>query len=222
MAKNILFVIGGVVVGVVIMMGMSFVNGSSQNSAASVKPAASSPKPTPTFSFDPEIPPKESLVGNILSLNGEVRWKGRVATEAGVIKEVQKIQQGEELETGEDGKVVVEFPEVLKVTALPETHLNFAQTLPINLVLVQTKGSVEYQVVGESKLSVRSRHLLIESGNGDLLVSIDEDNNLVTVSSRKGQSQIAFNDQDNLTNVVDLEEGKRFIFDDEEKAGKIR
>jgi hypothetical protein len=220
MIKSALWVLGGAVVGVVIMVVMIKLFKPESNKLESA--VKLTPQPSQVFSFDPEKPPKDSLVGSILSFNGEVKWKGRVATEAAEINAPINIQQGEELETGEGGKVIVEFPQVLQLTMLEKSHINFAQTLPVNLVVVQSQGAVEYHNLGIKIFSVRVLHLLVEQGQGDMVVSINEDQPLVTVTVNKGAAKLAFNDKDNLTNVVELEAGERFIFNDEERTGSLR
>lgn len=220
MFKSTLWVLSGVVVGAVLMIGVMQFFKPSENKA--VVSETVSPIPTPTFYFDPEKPPKDSLVGNILTLNGEVKWKGRVATESAVIKEVQKIQQGEELETGKNSKVVVEFPKVIKLSILPESKLEFGQTLPINLVFVQKLGAVEYQNMSQNDISIKAKRLLIDQEQpGDFLVAMDEEEDEITLNVRKGLTKVAYNNDDLVTQVVEVKEGERFIFDNENRDGQI-
>jgi hypothetical protein len=220
MLKSVLWVLGGVGVGVVLMVVVAQLSKPAPSQSVSAVKASS--QPSPTFFFDPEIPPKEALVGKILSFSGEVKWRGRAATEGAKLSEVRAIQQGEELETEEGGKVVVEFPDILQMTALEKSHLNFAQTLPVNLVVVQSQGIVDYHLIGDKKFSIRVLHLLVEQSIGNIVISIDPDQPLMTVNVKKGYVKIAFNDKDNLTNVVEVKEGERFVFDDEEREGRVR
>src|SRR3989344_4601709 len=57
-------------------------------------------------------PPADSIKGELSDITGEVKWQSRASTEFEEITESRQIQQGESLETGEDGKALVTFGEM--------------------------------------------------------------------------------------------------------------
>lgn len=179
-------------------------------------------KPTPTpakavsnlTQFDPQKAPSESLKGAITSFSGIVKWQSRIATEAAQISFKVPIQQGEQIETEADGRATVEFQNVCSVRILPNSKVNFAQTLPTNLVMVQRQGSVEYQKLGEDNLSVRVLHLLIELNSGDATISISQDQPQVFVYVKKGSITVAFNDAHNISQEITVKQDQELDFND--------
>ena len=74
--------------------------------------------------FDIAVAPSESIRGNIKQMTGDVFWQSRTATESSQIpfdwfdsahhKSAQGhgLQQGEEIQTKENGNLTIEFPSV--------------------------------------------------------------------------------------------------------------
>ncbi|NMB56874.1 hypothetical protein GYA19_02975 [Candidatus Beckwithbacteria bacterium] len=172
------------------------------------------------FSLDKA--PKDSLQGQISSLNNEVFWQSRIATQASAITVPQMIQQGELLKTGEKGEVKVEFTNVASVKLGSSSEVNFIQTLPVNLVLEQTQGQVEYQKVGQTPIAVRILHLLIEQDEGKIIIDKIQDEAVIIVKIASGSAKIAFNDLDYNSQVVTLKAGEKFIFDDNTRTFDIK
>ncbi len=168
-------------------------------------------KPSP---FNPEIAPSDSMKGKIATYSGVVKWQSRVATEAAQIKLPDFIQQGETLETGDFGRTTVKFPGVSRIILFSQTKLDFAQTLPANIVLVQGKGKVEYQKLGDKDISVRALHLLIEQLWGNVVVSMSKDDPTMTVDVRSGAVKIAYNDSQNISREETVNTGQWLVFDD--------
>src|SRR5258708_40366052 len=54
----------------------------------------------PTYSV--ENAPSESMHGTITKMSGNIKWESRVATEAAAITTSPVLQQGEEINTGEE------------------------------------------------------------------------------------------------------------------------
>jgi len=148
------------------------------------------------------------------TFSGIIKWQSRIATQAAQISSPVPIQQGEQLETGDNGKATIEFPNVSLINISPDSQINFAQTLPVNLVMVQNKGMVEYQKLGENEISVRVLHLLIEQVAGDMTISIDKDQPWVIVYIKKGMVKIAYNDSQNISQEVTVNEGQQLSFND--------
>lgn len=57
--------------------------------------------------------------------------------------------------------------------------------------------------------------------NGDLQIAVDEKKARIDITVKSGSVKIAFNDLKNVSNVVSLYEGDRYIFDDEKRQGNI-
>lgn len=161
------------------------------------------------FSFSLDTAPPASLKGNITNMTGEVSWQSRTATEASIINSPQIIQQGEELDTKDKATVV--FANVAEIN-LSNAQVYFAQTLPVDLVLQQKTGTVDYKKLGNSPVSVRVLHALVEI-LGDTTIKINDD--IVTIS---GKSQIAFNNLQNVSQVRQV--AKSFVFNDSTRRGK--
>lgn len=227
MLKNLMWVLGGLAVGVGLMALWVLIinpkiNKANQPISSQTALLKASPQPSPTFIFNPAKPPKESVVGKILSLSGEVNWQDRLATEPAEIKSPREVLQGEEVETGKTGKVVLEFPEFVKMIILPKSKLEFAQTLPLNFVINQSLGSVEYTTY-KKDLSIRIKRLLVDKiDTGKLTVSLDEEEGIITAYSEEGTASAAYNSKEFDTQVVEIAEGERFIFDNDNRTGRLR
>ncbi len=171
-------------------------------------------------SFDPSQPPKTSLKGQITTLTGLVKWQSRIATDSAVITSPQAVQQGEQLETGPKAKVNFAFSQVAQISMSENTIINLAQTLPVDLVFIQSKGVANYQKIGQDRVSIRSAHLLIEP-ESEVSVNMNEDQPIITVTATKGPVTIAFNDSDQISQVKTLKAGQTLIFNDTKLTAKI-
>jgi hypothetical protein len=173
--------------------------------------------------FKVAAPPTESLKGKIATFSGVLKWQPRTATDSSQIYSPQPIQQGEEIETGDNGKAVIQFPDIFTVSAGKNTKINFAQTLPINIVLVQSTGEVNYVTLGKNNLSVRSLHLLIEQqAIGNFTITVDPDDSKVLIVNKTGVLTIAYNDSDNLSQKLTLNKDQTLSFDDDKRKVVIR
>jgi hypothetical protein len=158
--------------------------------------------------------PSESLQGKIASFSGSVQWQSRVATQPATLKQPQTIQQGEELFTGKDGNIVVELSNGLRMSLLPNSHVNFIQTLPTSIVIKQDKGKVTYNNDVKSNLSVTSLSLLTSLPQGTMTLNVNSDQDTILNLLTSGVAQEAYNDTNNNTQVTNLTAGKTFSFDD--------
>jgi hypothetical protein len=175
----------------------------------------------PKSLFSLETAPTKSLVGQISSLSGKVAWQSRVAPVAILIDTPIKLQQGEEVDTYENGSAGINFPKFGTISLSPNTQVNLIQTLPENFVIDQKQGTAVYVKTGETPVSVVSLDLLININSGESTVSIDKDTLEITVTVKTGSSTVAFNDADNSTNVVTIDNGNKYTFDENTKTGRI-
>jgi hypothetical protein len=164
--------------------------------------------------FSLEKAPSTSLVGTITLMEGEVGHEGRLATESAKINSPVPIQQGEGLSTGIDGKLILTFEKAVEIDMSGSTSIGIIQTLPADMVFSQKLGTVEYKKLTDIPVSIRSRHLLIEN-DGDITVTVDELKPIITVSINSGSATFAFNNKDNISNVLTVESGKTLTFNDD-------
>ncbi len=170
--------------------------------------------------FSLEEAPSESLRGKIATMSGAVGWLSRVAEEPVQLKGVRQIQQGEELETGKDGEVKVDFPGAGVARIFPESGVNFVQTLRGNMVFEQKSGSADYIKTGEETLGIRVLRLLIEV-NGEARVAVDNDRGIVNVQVEKGSATGAYNDVENVSKVVRVGAGKSLVFRNDSREVEV-
>lgn len=183
---------------------------------------ATNPDPKPV-SFSLEKAPSESIKGNITSLSGNVGWQSRIATEPAQIISFPELQQGEAVETKDNGKMTLQFGNILASNLSPNTFLNFIQTLPTQFVIDQSKGKTEYVKLGETPLTVRSFGLLINIESGNVVVSINDKLGVMTSTVKKGSITAAYNDPKQETaNVLTVNEGSQYIFNNDTKQGEIK
>jgi len=173
------------------------------------------------LAFSIDAAPKNSIKGKIESLSGKVKWESRTATAPSEIIKSVIIQQGETLETGEDGNATIIFPEILTINLSSQSKLSITQTLPTNFVFDQSNGSITYEKNGQTPISIRSLHLLTAMNSGKIILTIDKETAEITISVKKGSATAAFNDLENLSNVVNIKEGEKFVFNDDTREASM-
>jgi hypothetical protein len=177
----------------------------------------------PQSLFSLEKAPTDSLSGEIASISGKIAWQSRIAPVAILINASTKLQQGEEVDSYNDGNAAIDFPEVAVITISPNTQVNLIQTLPQNFVVWQKQGLANYEKSGENPVSVIALDLLINVESGaSCSILLDKENARVTVTVKTGSVTAAFNDSDNNTNVVLVKSVHEYIFDDNSKTGRIK
>jgi hypothetical protein len=176
--------------------------------------------PTVSFSdlvkfsrFSLEKAPSQSLVGTITSMNGEVEYEARLATESAKITSPVPVQQGESLSTGADGKVVLNFKDMADIAIDNNSGIDIIQTLPADLVFRQTLGSVEYIKLGTDPVSIRVGHLIVEN-MGDVKISFTADSPITTVVMISGSGTVAYNNLNNVSRVVNVSTGQTLKFNE--------
>lgn len=170
--------------------------------------------------FSLEKAPGESLVGKITKMSGDVLWQSRVATDSSKLTSLIDIQQGENLTTNKESSAVVVFDKNLEIDIGEKSAVEFVQTLPVNIVLVQGSGVVEYKKLGGFPVSIRALHLLIENG-GDVKVSLDDKKPIATVAVVSGSVTFSYNNTDNVTSVTTIAAGKKLIFNDDTRRALV-
>lgn len=177
----------------------------------------------PQSLFSLEKAPVDTLSGEVASISGKIAWQSRIAPVAILINSPTKLQQGEEVDSYNDGNAFIDFPKVGTIVISPNTQINFIQTLPQNFVVWQKQGSANYEKNGENPVSVIALDLLVNIGSGtSCLVVLDKDTANVIVTVKSGSITAAFNDSDNNTNVVSVKAGHEYFFDDGSKTGRIK
>ncbi len=176
----------------------------------------------PKTLFSIENAPSQSLLGKVASFSGNVSWQSRVASYATLINSPVKLQQGEEINVQNNGKATIDFPQVTVITVFPNTQVNFIQTLPTNFVVEQKQGLSVYDKNGSIPISIRTLDLLINLEKGECTISVDKDTSDIIVTVNSGFSTVAFNDANNNTNILTINEGKEYLFNNNTKLGKIK
>lgn len=164
--------------------------------------------------FSLEKAPSQSLVGTITSMEGEILHEERLATESAKINSPVPVQQGEGLSTGIDGKSILTFEKAAEINMSKNTSIGIVQTLPADMVFWQKLGTAEYKKLADIPVSIRSRHLLIKN-DGNVTVTVDELKPIITVSVNSGSATFAYNNKDNISNVLTVGSGKTLIFNDD-------
>ncbi len=177
-------------------------------------------KKEPRFSINNA--PKNSEKGTIQSMIGTIKWESRIATQASQITKPVPIQQGEAVITGEDASAVIYYQSGLTISLTPNAHLSFVQMLPTNFVLNQLKGTIEYQKDNSIPLAIRSLHLLTQISDGDVLIAVDPATASVSITVTQGSVKLAFNDSQKISNVINLNTGDQYLFDDEKRQGNLK
>lgn len=158
--------------------------------------------------------PSDSVRGTIKEMSGDIGWVSRIATEAAKITSPQTLQQGEEIQTGETGTLVAEFPNESSIKILPKTQVDFVQTLPVDFVASIASGSATFTKLSDGPVSIRAMHLLIRQNSGEVNIGVDTDNSLVNINILSGSIRVAYNDLNLNSQVVDFSSGKRITFND--------
>ena len=163
------------------------------------------------FSLDKA--PSQSLVGNITSMDGEVRYESRTATESAKISAPVSVQQGEGLSTGDSGSFVLNFKDVADISVSSNSGINVVQSLPADLVFAQTLGSVEYKKIGDYPVTIRVGHLIVED-SGDIKISFTADSPITTIVVINGSTTVAYNNLYNVSKVVKVSTGQTLKFNE--------
>ena len=170
--------------------------------------------------FSLEKAPSQSLVGKIAVMTGDVEYEKRLATESAKLNSKVDVQQGESLSTGENGNLVLTFEKAVEVSMSPDSKVGIIQTLPANMVFSQSMGIAEYKKLVDIPVSVRTRRLLIENG-GDITVTLDEVEPIITISVNSGNATFAYNNLDNVSQLLTVDGGKTLTFNESTRRAVV-
>lgn len=177
--------------------------------------------PLPQSSFSLEVAPEKSLRGTIILLSGDVGWQSRMATEPAQIAKPMQVQQGEEIETKKTGQATVIFSNIARLAIHPKTTVNFIQTLPVNILIGQDSGIVKYSKLNDNSLNVRSLDLLININQGEIIVSVSEDQPYIVIDVETGSITAGYNDINYITRVISVSSGNRLVFRTDTKKASL-
>ncbi len=210
--KDLRMLIIGFLVGVAAVSGFTIFKTQEQPPETVVKER----RPTSSFSIEPA--PSESIKGTITDRRGELLWESRVATEPAALSDNVLIQQGERLVTKDNSSVRIDFPRLGSISLNENADLSFIQTLPVNFVVNQTKGFVEYKIAGDVPLSIRIRSAILTKDNGNIEVTVTEGDSLIRISPLTGTATIGFNDLEYVSRVFELREGETYEYDSDQRT----
>lgn len=174
-----------------------------------------------TTKFSLSNAPTESLKGNIATMSGTVTWLSRTAKNPVNLISLRSVQQGEELGTGKNGKVSILINNAAAVIMSPNSDVNFIQMLPINLVMSQDKGTVIYQNTGQNAMTVNTLDLITAVNRAWTVISVDPTTKTVTITVQRGSVTEGYEDSQNNSNVVTVNAGQQFVFDDTTQEGTV-
>lgn len=210
--KVFIIFIMSVVFGGLLVIGYYFVN----KPKVQTTPTTQTKKDTTTFSIEP--PPSNSLKGMITAHTGDLLWESRIATDPVALGDNTRIQQGERLITQDKSNATVNFEKVGTLTFFEDTDVSFIQTLPVDFVVEQKKGTVEYILNGTTPLSIRMRSALITKESGTVKITMKDDDSIITISTVEGTAQIGFNDTDGVSQVFTLREDQIYEYNSDERT----
>lgn len=210
--KNIRLLIIGFLIGIGSVFGYSILK--KQNFQQ--KPITQKQAPTSTFSI--KSAPSESLKGLIASRSGTLLLELRIATEPSKLKDNVQIQQGERLITGDKSSATVDFDRVCSIVFSENADLSFIQTLPIDFVVEQKKGTIKYMVNGNTPLSIRIRNALITKISGIIQITVTDEDPIISISTIQETAKIGFNDLDFVSQVFVLREGQIYEYNSDERT----
>ena len=179
------------------------------------KPVASIIQTVTKPNFDIAIAPSESIRGSIKQMTGEVFWQSRTATESSQINSLISLQQGEEIQTKENGNLTMEFPNVTNMVIAPKTQIDFVQTLPTEFVMSIASGSANFKKLNETPVSIRSYHLLVRQNSGEIGINVDTEKGFTNLNIISGSVTVAYNDLNLDSHVTDFTAPKKVSFNDE-------
>lgn len=208
--RNIgLFIIG-------LLVGAGFIFGYARLTTQRPQNPLKTAKSVSTFSID--AAPSQSLKGSIVSRSGTLFWESRIATEPAPLNDNVQIQQGERLITQDKSNTSIRFDHVGSITLSENTDVSFIQTLPIDCVIEQKKGTVTYKKEGVIPLSIRIRSAIITNISGTVQITMTEGDSIILISTIQGTAQIGFNDLDFVSHVFTLREGQVYEYNSDERT----
>jgi hypothetical protein len=209
--KTILFLLLAFVLGFGGVVGYQYFR--TKQEVPTVVTSAAQPTPEPTFAL---IPPSEAVSGILTVTGGHAQKFSRNDTEYKEASTGAQILLGESIATKENSSATASISGIVTVNMGPVAELVFANLFPTDFVLQQKSGKIEYLVT--QPVSVRALHMLVTINQGlpaqagDITINIIDTD--MSVSVKTGSVKFALVDNDNNTNVWDLQAGERANIDD--------
>ena len=171
-----------------------------------------------TFTFKS---PERALQGKVRASIGEVQKQPRDDDQLKKINVTEPVLQGDKIVTGKSAALTVQFADTGIVNIKGDSEVNVISLVSANFLMQQVNGTVTYEALGNTPLSVRSMHVLFALQSGIATVETDKDTSKVTLTLTGGKGKIAMIDINNDTHTWDLKAGQRAVINDEEKTVKI-
>jgi len=163
------------------------------------------------------MPPTHALVGSIATMSGEVKKLGRQDEEYQPLDTPGPLVQGESVATGGDGALTIQFPNIATIDMGPMSELSLSGLLSPNMFLRQKGGVISYRLIqGDMPLSVRVLGSLVELASGDMDVTVDGSQGIVTL--KRGSAKIGNIDKENVTATYGLTQGQTARLDESDRT----
>ncbi len=204
--KNILLVLLAFLLGFGGVMEYHYLR--TKQTATIVAPTTTSRvTPEPTFAL---VPPSQAVSGILTVTSGQAEKFSRNDTQYREASSGAQILIGESVATKENSTAAASVSGIVRVNMGPTAELVFANLFPDDFVLQQTTGKIEYFV--DAPISVHALHSLVSMNPGDFILNIIDTDMSITVNT--GSVKFALVDNDNNTNVWNLNAGQRANIDD--------
>lgn len=203
--KNVLLVIVAFVLGFGAVLGYHAIR--TKLTVPTAVQTASQSTPEPTLAL---VPPAQAVSGVLTVTIGHAKKFSRNETEYKEASTGAQILLGESIATSANSSATASVGGIVNVSLGPTAELVFANLFPVNFVLQQKNGKIEYRVT--TPISVRALHTLISMNPGVVTVNIIDTDMSIAVTT--GSVKFAIVDNDNNTRVYTLGAGQRANIDD--------
>lgn len=164
-----------------------------------------------TFEFQP---PTNSQIAQVIAVKNDVTKIPRNATTAATIKTGDEVLVGETVTTGENSETTLQLGSSLTSSVSANTVMTFLSTVPETILVKQDQGTAIYQNNGEQPFSLRILHFLIELQSGNMTVTTDEKEKIVTLLLNEGTAKVAWEDKDLNSKIYTLMVGQTVVLED--------
>lgn len=158
-------------------------------------------------------PPSLALTGNLNIITNNVEKLARFKEDWEKVATSGAILQEEKIKTDETGKAEIEFPDQLNIAVNPKSEIYLVNLLPEAFLIEQFKGIVEYDI--KKPISIKSIDTLSLFEPGKAVLQIDPESGFIYMDIASGSAKLSFIDNDNQTQVYDIEKGDRVIYNPE-------
>ncbi len=218
--KRLLFI--GICIGV-FFVGFSttiFILSKSRSQTLGDPLSSASPAFTPSPIEFELNPPKQSLTGKVIELQGEVRKKARGESDFQPISSGSAIFEDESLIASSESSFSLQFAQHDFINGSYNAIIAFPNTNPKNFLLKIDRGTVELNTdEAIATISARSLHALFSLSYGKAQLNVDPDEKTIEFDVREGLGTIGYIDKDNNTQVATFS-GEVVVYDDGKREVK--